>query len=152
MRTKYIQKTTDLNFLQLISVDKLQLKNYFSIAKLKYVGLAINLDNLDNFDSSRLLASFLILYILTGNKPYIIKFFVFQTFYKKTYNLILRINLTSIKAYHFLLFFNLDVLVELPKKSLVYKYSFKSNQVVFSFFLYNLNFIKIVETHFAFFN
>lgn len=132
-------------------LDKLNVANSFACPTLTGAKLTINLLRLDNFDSPRLLAAMFILTLLSGCKPYVSRFNLFQTFHEKDYDAQVAVTLNKNSAIAFMELFALNITPFLSKVDLS-SYALKTKKgVVVNFTIADLSFIRVVETHSIFF-
>lgn len=132
-------------------LDKLNRANSFTSSKLIGAKLYITLTRLDTFDSSRIIAALFILTLLSGCKPYIVRFGLFQTFHEKDYDAIIVVNLNKRKIYSFFETLSLGVVPFLPKADLRVHALKIGGGVVVQLAIADLSFIRVVETHSIFF-
>lgn len=132
-------------------LDKLALSNSFMIPKLIKITVFIVLKSLDNFDSSRLVASTFLLRVLSKQRPYVVRFGLFQSFKERECDMLVQVSLCRLKMYEFLSFLVYEVIPFLPKSDFVISYSSCKSSVVAFFTISNLSFIRFIEMHSAFF-
>lgn len=136
---------------RLVLLDRLNLTNSFACPTLSRAKLSIALTRLENFDSSRLLAAVFILTLLSGCRPYVVRFNLFQTFHEKDYDVHVAVDLPRASAESFSELFALHILPFLPKADLS-SYALKiAKNIVVNFTIADLSFIRVVETHSIFF-
>lgn len=136
---------------RLALLDKFRLDNTFSQPHVNSIILSIDLKNLDTFDSSRLLASVFILQLLGKQKPYVVRFGLFQTFKEKDYDAFVVLTLTGPKALDFLELFGQEILPFTSRVDVKVNKKLSKNGVAVKFTVLNLSCIRIVETHSVFF-
>lgn len=132
-------------------VDKLALLNSRACPELVRITLFIDLKSLEDFDSSRLLVAMFILRILSGQRPYISKFGLFQTFRERDYDALVRVDLSYRAAHRFVETMGIRILPFLPTADFTNKYCENSHGVMVNFSISDLSFMRIVETHSIFF-
>lgn len=133
------------------TIDKYLLTNSFSLPKCELVTLSLKLTNLESFNSPRVVAAFFLLRYLSGRKPFITKFNIFQTFKKKRYDIHLQINLRNHSMYDFLCYFSSIILPNVPKLDLRYLILNSKEEMIYRYSISDLNFLKLVEMHPIFF-
>lgn len=132
-------------------VDKFCLVNSFAMPTIFSVILSVNLLNVAGFDSSRLVASFFLLRLLTGQRPYVSRFGVFQTFKKSDYDISISTTLSKTHVADFLTFLSKGILPFMSKSDFSANFSKTCKGVVVTYTISDLSFIRVVETHSAFF-
>lgn len=148
---KYNFSLTARSSVRLAFIDKLNLSNSYSAPRVLSSKLFIDLKNLDNFDSPRLIAAVFVLSILSGAKPYVSRFNLFQTFHEKDYDAQVVVNLNSLSTFRFLELISTTILPFLAKADLS-SYALKMNKgFLVNFTIADLSFIRVVETHSIFF-
>jgi hypothetical protein len=95
--------------------SKVLVSNTFGCPKFVSGCLFLELSNLDNFDSSRLVAASFILTILSHRRPYIIRFRLFETFHEKDYDITVQVNLIKTTLFNFIKILASDILPFLSK-------------------------------------
>jgi len=148
-------KFDNLNFynnsVRLPIIDKYNYSNTYQCPSFSGAILFIELRNLDTFESSRLIASFFVLRLLTGQKPYISRLNVFQTFKKSDYDLTVLVSIRGNNLFNFLELLGYELLPFTSKidvKSNIVKNKYG---IVVNFVISDLSSIRVVETHSAFF-
>jgi len=136
---------------RVISINKLNLTNSFSLPEFKKISVFLVLNKLENFDNSRLVAASFILKLLTKQQPYVVKFNLFQTFKKKDYDINICVSLRNNNMYNFISVLSNLVIPALSKVDSRVKYSLCNSCIVANFAILDFSFIKIVETHSIFF-
>lgn len=149
--TKFSINNTWNKTLRAVLISKLNLSNSFSISEFTGVNIFLVLNNLDNFDSSRLVAASFILNLISNKRPSVLKFSLFQTFKKKEYAVHLCVSLRNESMYTFLSVLTNVILPSLSKSDVKVSYSLRNLCFVASFAITDFSFIKIVETHSVFF-
>ena len=148
---KFNNKISYSKTISLALLDKVNLKNTFSKPTLSSMTVFIVLKSLENFDSPRLVASSFLLRVLTNQKPYIVRFGLFQSFKEKECDILIQVNLSKTNLHNFFFFLAYNILPFLPKNDLNFSYSKFNKSVVVFFTISNLSFIRFVEMHSAFF-
>ena len=137
---------------RLILIDRLALNNSYEVPEISFIVLSVSLSNLEDFDSSRIAAGSFLLRLMSDQKPYIIRFGLFQTFKEKKYDVIIQVSLRErSRRYKFLSLFGGAIIPALTKKEAYPIFSFRNLRVVANFAVKNLSFIRVIETHSAFF-
>lgn len=132
-------------------IDKFNCSNSYQPPLFSSAVLFIELRGLDTFESSRLIASFFVLRLLSGQKPYISRLNVFQTFKKSEYDSVVLVSIRGARLFDFLELLGYELLPFTSKidvKSNIVKNKYG---VVVNFTISDLSSIRIVETHSAFF-
>lgn len=132
-------------------IDKLRLSNLHSLSLPSRALVHIDLQSLEDFDSSRVLASTFILRLLTGKRPYIARFGLFQTFHEKDYDAFVQVSLVGSSLYQFLGLLAERVLPLIAKVDFSESCVVEDKGVVARFAISDLSFIRVVETHSIFF-
>lgn len=136
---------------KLLLVEKLNLGNVMSLTLLNNITLVIHLNSIEDYDSPRVAASAFLLYLSSGQKPYISRFGLFQTFKIKNYDITMRVDLSTKNVNSFLSFFFFTVLTRLSKSGLKRNVLTSPKGIVARFAISDLSFIQLAETHPAFF-
>lgn len=85
--------------LRLCFTDKWGARNVFCGPRLVDSYAVIELKELNDFDDSRLIAAVFILSLLSGGRPYISRFGLFQTFHTRVYDVLVQVNVGVSGAY-----------------------------------------------------
>lgn len=131
-------------------IDKLSLRTTFFAAGVSGT-VSIELKNLEDFDSVRLIAANFILYLLTGVRPYVARFGLFQTFKEKDYDVIVRVSVRKLNALRLLETLSYEILPFIARADCTSRVTSISKGVVVGFTISDLSFIRVVETHSIFF-
>lgn len=149
--SKYLNKLTYNSTVRLALIEKLALENTYMCPGVIGGRLFIELNNLINFDSSRVLAAFFVLRLLSGKKPYFLRFRLFQTFHTKDYDALAVVDFGVESAHELIELVSIQVLPFLSKADLS-SYALKGKKgVVVNLTISDLSFIRVVETHSMFF-
>lgn len=132
-------------------LEKLNVQNSYACPGILRAKLMIDLKGLENFDSSRLLAAIFILTLLSGSKPYVLRFNLFQTFHDKDYDAQVIVNLNKGKTKKLTELLALNIMPFLSKADLSYYALKQEHGVLVNFTIADLSFIRVVETHSIFF-
>ena len=132
-------------------IDKLNTKNSCFLIKGVSGSISIELKNLDDFDSMRLIAANFILYLLTGCRPYVARFGLFQTFKEKMYDAIVQVSVRNLSLLRLLETLSYEILPFIAKADCISKFTLANKGVVVLFTISDLSFIRVVETHSIFF-
>lgn len=137
--------------LRVALIDKLALKNAYTVPSIANSFLAINLKELSDFDDSRLIAAVFILRLLSGGRPYIARFGLFQTFHTKSYDALVHVNVRQMATYHMMGLLAERVLPFIAKADFTTNVVKKKNGILVFMTIADLSFIRVVETHSVFF-
>lgn len=138
--------------LRLVGIDKLLLRNSFSCPNIYFSTLVVELTGLDNFDNTRLVAAMFILRLLSGKRPYIVKFGLFQTFYDKQCDATVQVTITGTEVFNIVSTLSSNILPFLSKVDFLKFVKVEKNKgCVIYFTIFDLSFIRVVETHSIFF-
>lgn len=132
-------------------IDKLSPRTTFFCAAGVSGTVSIELKNLEDFDSVRLIAANFILYLLTGSRPYVARFGLFQTFKEKEYDVIVRVNVRKLNALRLLETLSYEIFPFIARADCVSRVTSINKGVVVGFTISDLSFIRVVETHSIFF-
>jgi len=91
-------------------MHKLNLASNRVLPKMKKLELYSYSTNVETCWNNKALGSFLLLYFVTGNLPIILRFRIFQTFKKTTYNITISVSVNKIDVGGFLIGFAFNVL------------------------------------------
>lgn len=149
-KNKYSSGVTFLKTLRVSFVDKLNLRNTYLIAA-PTASVVIDLKNLEDFDNSRLVAAMFALRLLTGCKPYVARFGLFQTFKEKNYDMLVRVNVGANKIFSFLEILAYEILPFIAKADCSASALIEEQGTVVLLAISDLSFIRVVETHSIFF-
>ncbi len=149
--TKFNNNYTWRNTLRFVTINKLSLSNTFSVLTFNNVNIFLVLNNLENFDNSRLVAASFILKLISNQQPFVTKFSLFQTFRKKDYEITICVSLRDEKMYLFLSMLASAAIPVLSKADARVSFSSFNSCIVANFAIFDFSFIKIIETHSAFF-
>jgi len=110
VRKTLLDTRFDLNYtyqlnLRFLLLHKLNLFSNSALPRLKKLALYSYIDNVETFWNNRALGSFLLLFFVTGNLPFISRFKIFQTFKHTTYSVTIAVSLNGEQAINFLLGF-----------------------------------------------
>lgn len=143
----------NVNVNRLLAIDKIGLKNTYSIPSFDRIVLTITLQELDDFDDIKLISSAFALFLISGRRPYITRFGVFQTFRTTSCDVILTVTLTDeFTICEVFQFISCQVLVYVSKHDLqINEFVSETGLTGIFFSLANLNFLKVIETHYIFF-
>jgi len=148
---KFNKLSTALRTFRITFIDKLNVQNTFLVPKIKGAEVFIELKSLENFDNSRLIAAAFILRLISGQKPYVSRLGLFQTFREKDYDAQVRVDLSLHTLYDFLDLLAHDVLPFLSKADFFSNAILSKEGVVVNFTISDLSFLRVVETHSIFF-
>jgi len=149
--SKYNNISTFSNVFRLSFIDKLNLKNtYLSSPKLNGF-VYVDLKALDDFDSSRLIAAVFVLKLLTMQRPYVARFGLFQTFRERDYDILVRVDLRQDSLYAFFEVLAYEILPYISRADCFSDALTTKNGILVNFTILDLSFIRVIETHSAFF-
>jgi hypothetical protein len=138
-------------FLRTSFIDKLSLTNTFANPRISKVTVFLDLKSLDSFDSARLVAAFFILRLLSGRKPYVLRFGLFQTFRERDYDVVVSVDLTTARLYDFLAILAYKIFPFLSKADFSSNALVMEDGIAVNYAVADLSFIRVVETHSIFF-
>lgn len=147
---KYKNNLTFVKTLRVSFLDKLNLRNTYAIPGVT-ASVTIDLKNLEDFDSSRLIAAMFATRLLTGCKPYVSRFGLFQTFKEKAYDAVVRVDVRSDKVFELLEVLAYEILPFVARADCVTSALIEEYGTVVLFAISDLSFIRVVETHSIFF-
>ena len=161
---KYDMVHTLKNELNLLYFDKFNYKNIFNNEFKCKIVLQFQLQNLLSIDiNNGIIGSFFLLKLFVEKnkrKPYILKVRCIQTFNKKNYVVIIRLDLNKLfELNNFFNYFSLFLLPKLSNDDYIIKELFNNsknilcnnNLYIRKYIIYNLNHIRIVETNSIFY-
>lgn len=148
---KYKNNLTFVKTLRVSFLDKLNLRNTHAIPGVTAASVTIDLKNLEDFDSSRLIAAMFATRLLTGCKPYVSRFGLFQTFKEKAYDAVVRVDVRSDKVFELLEVLAYEILPFVARADCVTSALIEEYGTVVLFAISDLSFIRVVETHSIFF-
>lgn len=137
--------------LRLCFSDKWGSQNVFSTPRLVDSYAVIELKELSDFDDSRLIAAVFILSLLSGGRPYISRFGLFQTFHTRVYDVLVQVNVGTSGAYNLVNALAERVLPFLAKVDFSMNIQKKKNGTLVGMTIADLSFVRVVETHSVFF-
>lgn len=149
--TKFDNLNFYKNSARLPIIDKFNYLNTYQCPSFSSAVLSIELRGLETFDSSRVIASFFVLRLLTGQKPYISRLNVFQTFKKSEYDSLIIVSIQGNTLFSFLELLGYELLPFTSKIDIKSNIVKNKYGVVVNFTISDLSSIRIVETHSAFF-
>jgi len=132
-------------------IDKLNAKNTFFCAKGVAASVYIEMKNLEDFDSVRLIAAHFILYLLTGCRPYVARFGLFQTFKEKEYDVVVRVDVRKQALLRLIEALSYEIFPFIAKADCTSQINIVKKGIVVGFTISDLSFIRVVETHSIFF-
>lgn len=136
---------------RLALMEKLGVSNTYVCPSLLRGRLFIELKNLINFDSSRIIAAAFLLRLLSGAKPYVLRFGLFQTFHNKEYDVLVVVDFGARHAFNFIETVSVNILPFIAKADFSI-HALKSKEgVTVNFTVADLSFIRVIETHSIFF-
>lgn len=147
---KYNNKLTFFRTLRLSFVDKLNLRNTYAITGVT-AAVHIDLKNLEDFDSTRLIAAVFAIRLLTGSKPYVSRFGLFQTFKEKDYDASVRVDVRGSGVFALLEVLAYEILPFVAKADCLADALENKKGIVVLLAISDLSFIRVVETHSIFF-
>lgn len=139
------------NTLRLTVVDKFNLINHFTLPSISSASVSIELNELGNFDSSRLIASMFILRLISKKKPYVARFGLFQTFKERDYDVLVLVKITGSDLYRFIEFISCCVIPNISKVDFSLNIVKILKGLLVNITIADLSFIRVVETHSIFF-
>lgn len=148
--TKYNNRVAFFKTLRLSFLDKLNLCNTF-IVNSPTAEVIIDLKNLEDFDSTRLIAAMFAMRLLTGCKPYVSRFGLFQTFKEKDYDIVVCVTVRSVRIFMLLEILAHEILPFVAKVDCTTRALNIGEGTVVLFTISDLSFIRVVETHSIFF-
>lgn len=119
-----------------------------------FVGTAyatIELRELSDFDDSRLIAATFILRLLSGGRPYISRFGLFQTFYTRAYDVSVYVSVKKASASLLLTTLSERIFPFLAKADFSKNFLKTKNGILVGMTISDLSFVRVVETHSVFF-
>lgn len=131
--------------------DKLSIHNTYMVPQPRSACVFIDLKALEDFDSSRIIASVFILRLLSGRKPYVVRFGLFQTFHTKTYDAFVQVTLKGYALQTFLGVLSYSIMPFLTKVDFSLKNRLLNNGILTEIVISDLSFLRVVETHSVFF-
>lgn len=137
--------------LRLSLLDKFLAHNLYLIPDISAGILSVQLKDLSDFDDSRLIAAVFILRLLSGGKPYISRFGLFQTFYTRNYDSVVEVRIGRHASYSLVALLAERVLPFLAKADFRINIQKKKNGTLVTMTIADLSFIRVVETHSVFF-
>ena len=147
---KYNNRLAFLKTLRLSFVDKLNLQNTYKLFTAAAV-VTIDLKNLEDFDSTRLIAAMFATRLLTGCKPYVSRFGLFQTFKEKDYDALVQVEVRSFALFELLEVLAHEILPFVAKADCKVSVLTGEEGIVVLFAISDLSFIRVIETHSIFF-
>lgn len=132
-------------------IDKLNIKNTFSCGKGVSASVYVEMHNLEDFDSVRVVAAHFIIYLLTGCRPYVSRFGLFQTFKEKEYDATVRVEVRRQATFYLLEVLAYEILPFIAKADCTTQLISRVDGIVVLFTIADLSFIRVVETHSIFF-
>lgn len=149
--TKFKNFLTYKKYTRLSLIDKNLILNTFLLPSVQSASVFLDLKLLEDYDNSRLLASMFFLRLICNRKPYVSRFGLFQTFLRKEYDALVKVDLRGKILYEFLETLSLGILPFLSKTDFDKRTLKTPNGVVVNFSILDLSFLRVVETHSAFF-
>ena len=137
--------------LRLCAIDKLGSTNINCTPVLRKANLAIDLEALADFDDSRLIAAVFILRLLSGGRPYISRFGLFQTFHTRAYDVYVQVNINRELAYKLVGTLSERVFPFLAKADFSMNIIKTKKGTLVGMAISDLSFVRVVETHSVFF-
>jgi len=131
--------------------DTLSLANTFEVPTPLSSRVFIELKALDDFDSSRLIAAVFILRLLTGRRPYVARFGLFQTFHTRSYDAVVQVTLSGDSLQRLVGTLSYSVLPFIAKVDFSFKTRILREGAVADMVISDLSFLRVVETHSVFF-
>lgn len=147
---KYNNRATFLKTLRLSFLDKLNLQNTYKVMGVSAT-VMFDLKNLEDFDSTRLVASMFAARLLTGCKPYVSRFGLFQTFREKDYDVVVQVEVRGWALFEFLGVLAYEILPFVAKADCKSSILGGGEGIVVLFAISDLSSIRVIETHFIFF-
>lgn len=137
---------------RVLVIDKLHVTHTFKRIGLTKATVFMNLTGLISFNDPKLIASAFALFLITGKKPYITRFGMFETFHYIRCDIMLSVNaIDYFTMFRIFQFIGCRALRAISKHDLDINdfSSFSSNGIFLS--IANLNFLRVFETHYVFF-
>lgn len=148
---KFENKLTYTSTLRKVLIEKLPILNTHACPKFQRAKMYLNLSKLENFDSSRVLAAIFALKLLSGGKPYVIRFRLLQTFHTKSYDAVVVVDGNADATLNIVELVSTKILPFIAKADFT-SYALKNKtEVIVNITIADLSFIRVVETHSIFF-
>lgn len=131
-------------------MHKLNLDSNVALPKMKKLELYSYINGVESFWNNRALGSFLLLFFVTGNLPFISRFKIFQTFKQTTYNVTIAVSLNENQVWDFLLGLSYHVLESISLLDRNFRVYYRVPGL-YSFVLSDWVSLKEITVHPAFF-
>jgi hypothetical protein len=136
---------------RVLLLDKLGSTNINLCPSVGVSYLTIELRELSDFDDSRLIAAMFILRLLSGGRPYISRFGLFQTFYTRAYDVSVYVSVNKFGAETLLTTLSERIFPFLAKADFSKNFLKTTNGILVGMAISDLSFVRVVETHSVFF-
>jgi hypothetical protein len=137
--------------LRLTMLDKFAATNVNKIPIITRAYAAIDLESLTDFDDARLIAAVFILRLLSGGRPYISRFGLFQTFHTRAYDMYVQVNVGKRLAHNLVTVLVERVFPFLAKADYSSSLTKIKKGTLVGMTISDLSFVRVVETHSVFF-